>query len=125
MPSGVWFMKRNAIVCLVVLLICGTALLLSLDACNYTVTPLSLGKIKHVVIVIQENRTPDNLFHDPILIARVADIAKRPQFFRCCRLTHAHASHGGIRSRPMHSPLHHELIAAKEPGVATLVPFRV
>lgn len=76
MPSGVWSMKRNAIVCLVVLLICGTALLLSLDACgNYTVTPLSLGKIKHVVIVIQENRTPDNLFHDPILIARGADIA--------------------------------------------------
>jgi hypothetical protein len=27
------------------------------------------------VIVFQENRTPDNLFQDPVLIARGADIA--------------------------------------------------
>jgi phospholipase C len=33
------------------------------------------GKIQHVVVIFQENRTPDNLFHDPILIARGADIA--------------------------------------------------
>ena len=33
------------------------------------------GKIQHVVIIFQENRTPDNLFHDPILISRGADIA--------------------------------------------------
>jgi phospholipase C len=31
--------------------------------------------IKHVVIIFQENRTPDNLFQDPVLIARGADIA--------------------------------------------------
>jgi phospholipase C len=31
--------------------------------------------IEHVVIIFQENRTPDNLFHDPVLIARGADIA--------------------------------------------------
>jgi phospholipase C len=24
----------------------------------------SSGKIQHVVIIVQENRTPDNLFHD-------------------------------------------------------------
>ena len=35
----------------------------------------SHGKIKHVIIVFQENRTPDNLFHDPVLISRGADIA--------------------------------------------------
>lgn len=35
-----------------------------------TITP-----IQHVVIIFQENRTPDNLFHDPVLIARGADIA--------------------------------------------------
>jgi phospholipase C len=75
-PRGRLFMKRNAIVCFTVLLISGTALLLTLDGCgNYTVTPLSLGKIQHIVVVIQENRTPDNLFHDPVLIARGADIA--------------------------------------------------
>jgi Phosphoesterase family len=33
------------------------------------------GKIKHVVIIFQENRTPDNLFHDPVLVERGADIA--------------------------------------------------
>lgn len=31
--------------------------------------------IRHVVVLFQENRTPDNLFQDPVLIARGADIA--------------------------------------------------
>ena len=31
--------------------------------------------IQHVVVIFQENRTPDNLFHDPVLISRGADIA--------------------------------------------------
>jgi phospholipase C len=31
--------------------------------------------IRHVVIIFQENRTPDNLFHDPNLISAGADIA--------------------------------------------------
>ena len=39
-----------------------------------TVLPSS-EKIQHVVVIFQENRTPDNLFHDPVLIARGADIA--------------------------------------------------
>jgi phospholipase C len=33
------------------------------------------GKIEHVVIIFQENRTPDNLFHDFLLMQRGADIA--------------------------------------------------
>jgi len=33
------------------------------------------GKFQHVVIIFQENRTPDNFFHDPVLIAAGADIA--------------------------------------------------
>ena len=33
------------------------------------------AKIQHVIIVFQENRTPDNLFQDPVLIANGADIA--------------------------------------------------
>jgi len=39
--------------------------------------PLTLAVqslIQHVVIIFQENRTPDNLFQDPILIQRGADI---------------------------------------------------
>ncbi len=43
-------------------------------------TPISLsilkmGQINHVVIIFQENRTPDNLFHDQNLINAGADIA--------------------------------------------------
>ena len=33
------------------------------------------NKIQHVVIIFQENRSTDNLFHDPVLINRGADIA--------------------------------------------------
>jgi phospholipase C len=33
------------------------------------------GLIEHVVVIFQENRTPDNLFQDPVLISRGADIA--------------------------------------------------
>src|SRR5947209_1022500 len=36
---------------------------------------VQLGKIEHVIIIFQENRTPDNLFQDPVLISRGADIA--------------------------------------------------
>jgi phospholipase C len=31
--------------------------------------------IRHIVIIFQENRTPDNLFQDPVLVSRGADIA--------------------------------------------------
>ena len=54
------------------------ALLLATNGCsgvsgNSHITPP--GKIEHVVIIFQENRTPDNLFHDSVLMARGADIA--------------------------------------------------
>ena len=32
-------------------------------------------KFQHIVIIVQENRTPDNMFQDPVLIANKADIA--------------------------------------------------
>ncbi len=35
---------------------------------------LVVTPIQHVVIIFQENRTPDNLFQDPVLISRGADI---------------------------------------------------
>src|SRR5271165_1709692 len=40
---------------------------------NLAVTTTAL--IQHVVIIFQENRTPDNLFQDPVLITRGAAIA--------------------------------------------------
>ena len=55
------------------------ALLLFLNACGGSSSQLSTtppaNKIEHVVIIFQENRTPDNLFHDQNLINAGADIA--------------------------------------------------
>jgi phospholipase C len=34
-------------------------------------------KFQHVIVVIQENRTPDNLFHDPKLVVVGADVASK------------------------------------------------
>ena len=34
------------------------------------------GKIEHVVLIVQENRSTDNMFQDPVLISRGADIAQ-------------------------------------------------
>ncbi len=36
----------------------------------------TLAVIQHVVVIFQENRTPDNLFQDPVLIKNGADIAQ-------------------------------------------------
>jgi phospholipase C len=38
-------------------------------------TLVTAGVIQHVVVIFQENRTPDNLFHDPVLMSQGADIA--------------------------------------------------
>ena len=72
-------MKRIPALYLPVPLLAAAAVLLSLNSCGNNSssgggTPPS-SKIKHVVVIFQENRTPDNLFHDPVLIANGADIA--------------------------------------------------
>jgi phospholipase C len=64
-------MRRTGFFCLLMLLLAGGALTLSLNGCGNTPN----GKIQHIVVIVQENRTPDNLFHDPALIAKGADIA--------------------------------------------------
>jgi phospholipase C len=60
------------------LLLCSGTLLLNLNGCGSnsptTVGSSPPGKIQHIVIIFQENRTPDNLFHDPVLINAGADI---------------------------------------------------
>jgi hypothetical protein len=58
-----------ASVSILVFLLCVSAFLLIQNGCGATGTP-----IQHVVIIFQENRTPDNLFQDPVLISRGADI---------------------------------------------------
>jgi phospholipase C len=68
-------MTRKALFSLFVLLLSATANLLTMNACGSRDSAIVPGKIQHVVVIVQENRTPDNLFHDPVLMARGADIA--------------------------------------------------
>jgi phospholipase C len=69
-------MSRTTLAFLSVLSLSASALLLNLNGCggasHRTISP---GRIQHVVVIFQENRTPDNLFHDPVLMAKGADIA--------------------------------------------------
>jgi phospholipase C len=51
--------------------------LLGLNSCGSDgVSRGMLTKIQHVVVIVQENRSTDNLFQDPVLIGRHADIAQ-------------------------------------------------
>lgn len=69
-------MRGSAFLCLAILLVSASLLLLNLQACGGKAPGIiPQDKIQHVVIIVQENRTPDNLFHDPALIAKGADIA--------------------------------------------------
>ncbi len=67
-------MNRTAWLLFSVLLGSATLLLSSLNGCGGANSP-SKSLIHNVVIIVQENRTPDNLFQDPVLIANGADIA--------------------------------------------------
>ena len=84
-------LERGVVVKLkVILLFClvmGLALfLITLNGCggvsggnHHNPPPPPPGKINHVVIIFQENRSTDNLFHDPVLMSRGADIASSGQ----------------------------------------------
>jgi len=67
---------------LIALAACG-GILLSLNGCggdpapSGTTIPAFALHIQHVVIIFQENRTPDNLFQDSVLISRGADIVDK------------------------------------------------
>lgn len=52
-------------------------LLLTTNGCGdgLVANQIFAGKFQHIVIIFQENRTPDNLFQDPVLIKAGADIA--------------------------------------------------
>jgi len=65
-------MGRTAFLCLAVLLFSAGVVMLSLNGCggvgsSQPPPPPTGQKIQHVVIIFQENRTPDNLFQDPVL----------------------------------------------------------
>jgi len=42
---------------------------------SQTLSLTTAAVFQHIVVIFQENRTPDNLFQDPVLISRGADIA--------------------------------------------------
>jgi phospholipase C len=70
-------MGRTTLLYLLLIGSAGGAMLLATNSCSNG-KPFQNPqdpKIQHVVIVFQENRTPDNLFQDPVLIASGADIA--------------------------------------------------
>lgn len=69
-------MTRSAVVLILILLLFAGSSLLSLNGCGVVTSSHQFSKIHHVVVIVQENRTPDNLFQDPILISRGADIAQ-------------------------------------------------
>jgi len=70
-------MSRAAVLSLSLLLLFAGAVLMSLNGCgaSKSLSTISPGKLQHIVVIFQENRTPDNLFHDPVLMAKGADIA--------------------------------------------------
>jgi phospholipase C len=75
-------MDRLKIALLLTFVICVSSVLITLNGCggaNNQQMQFPPGKINHVVIIFQENRTPDNLFHDPVLMGRGADIASSGQ----------------------------------------------
>jgi len=70
-------MKLRVLVFAIAMLAVGGTLL-NLNGCGGTgggSSPPPPGRIQHVVVIFQENRTPDNLFQDPKLISKGADIA--------------------------------------------------
>lgn len=69
---------RVASLFLVGVVFCAMGLLMAtMNACGGGVTgnQILAGKFQHIIIIFQENRTPDNLFQDPVLIKAGADIA--------------------------------------------------
>src|ERR1700756_181510 len=71
-------MGRSALLYVLLLGSACAAMLLGTNGCtsvNPFRNPVGSSKIQHVVIIFQENRTPDNLFQDPVLISAGADIA--------------------------------------------------
>lgn len=82
-------MLKRALPLFWILMLSAASLMVSLQGCGGSssspsapppappppVTGPASGKFQHVVVIFQENRTPDNLFQDPILISRGADIA--------------------------------------------------
>jgi len=73
-------MARTKVFLLWGLLVGAAAVIMGLNGCGGSASnstpppPPPPQKIQHIVIIFQENRSPDNLFQDPVLIQKGADI---------------------------------------------------
>ena len=74
---------------------------------SQSLTLTAAAVIQHVVVIFQENRTPDNLFQDPVLIARGADIAQQGKSSSGQTITLAPIDLGTAGSNPQNYDLSH------------------
>src|SRR5262249_51360131 len=74
---------------------------------SQSLTLTAAAVIQHVVVIFQENRTPDNLFQDPVLIARGADIAQQGKNSSGQTITLAPIDLGTAASNPQNYDLSH------------------
>jgi len=72
-----------------------------------SVTLTTAAVIQHVVVIFQENRTPDNLFQDSVLIARGADIVQQGKNSSGQTITLAPIDLGTTGSSPQNYDLSH------------------
>jgi len=72
-----------------------------------SLTLTAAAVIQHVVVIFQENRTPDNLFQDSVLIARGADIAQQGKNSSGQTITLAPMDLGTAGSSPQNYDLSH------------------
>jgi phospholipase C len=90
-------------------LVAAGGFLLGLNGCNGGSSGAvgSSNKIQHVVVIFQENRTPDNLFQDPVLIGRNADIAQSGMNSKHQTITLSQIDLGTVGSNPQNYDLSH------------------
>jgi phospholipase C len=71
----------------------------------------AVAVIQHVVVIFQENRTPDNLFQDPVLISRGADIVQQGKNSAGQTMTLVPINLGTAGSKPQNYDLDHSHFA--------------
>ena len=72
-----------------------------------TVNLINAAVLQHVVVIFQENRTPDNLFQDPVLISRGADIVNQGKTSTGQTLTLSPIDLGTAGANPQNYDLSH------------------
>ena len=74
---------------------------------SQSLTLTAAAVIQHVVVIFQENRTPDNLFQDPVLIGRGADIVQQGKNSSGQTISLASIDLGTTGSNPQNYDLSH------------------